>query len=150
MTIQEKVGARAEVMHPSNTSNSVTMMTLRWWGPSASLPITGVASAPVRREAVRTQSAVASRTPCWSAIVGISGAPRLETSATMSPMPTRVGTRALPPCSESALGFDKILTFEFLDACSHNWGSEVLQEGAEFLEVPQDCWSPGVPSSTSY
>ena len=48
----------ADTTHPASTTDSVTMMTDRWRRPSASRPMTGVASAPVSRAAVRTHWAV--------------------------------------------------------------------------------------------
>lgn len=75
----------AESTQPAITAPSPTRTTSRWWGPSAIRPITGVASAPVSRVMVITHCAVLSDTPSALAMVGINGAPRLDTMAMSEP-----------------------------------------------------------------
>ncbi len=77
---------------PTTTAPRATRITARWRGPSASRPITGVASAPVSRVMVRIHSPVLSDTPSARDRVGMRGAPRLDTTAIRDPDSTRVGT----------------------------------------------------------
>ena len=65
-------------------------MTVRWRGPSASRPITGVASAPVSKVMVRIHSPVLSDTPSARERVGTRLAPRLDTTDIRDPESTRV------------------------------------------------------------
>src|ERR1700733_1073094 len=89
-----KPSERAASTQPATTAPRAHRITSRWRGPSASLPITGVAKAPVIKVIVSIHPAVLSETPSAWAMVGMRGAPRLDTTAISDPARTRVGTRS--------------------------------------------------------
>src|SRR4051794_19999339 len=93
---------------PSVTSPRTTSTTVRRFGPSESLPTTGVATAPTSSVIVSAHWACGSVAPVEDAIAGTSGAPRLLITATTVPMKIRTGTSArsergatTPPASQS-------------------------------------------------
>src|ERR1700731_2070337 len=84
----------AETTQPTPTEARAARMTARWRDPSASRPITGVATAPPRRVTVRIQCPVLNDTPLARDRVGTRLAPRLPTTDIRDPDNTRVGTKS--------------------------------------------------------
>ncbi len=93
-TMIQKLVDTADSTQPASTTARATTTTRRFRGPSASRPMAGVANAPVIRAAVSSHWAVLKDTPSERAIAGMSGAPRLLTTATKAATETRTGSVA--------------------------------------------------------